>query len=272
MRATISKANQSDAEAAFDDALKVFEEPVEEEPVEEVKPPAEEGEEAEEAEEEDGEKKPEPVKVKPLPKVYVVVAPSGSSDIASAATTAICNSATDGTKPAKMTVLDAMELFQAGKYSPELEEALHRASFAATAPDDLPMKLWLDIFNEAFEASSNPLGPFLIKNFPTPSAMAEGPKARDQFSWLSSVANLSGILHVHLSENTFRRCCSDVPADANQYQRYDAEVHDQMLKQYGKSLICECFVDVDSPEAVTAAVCSGFLKYMSQEIEQSRSP
>merc|ERR1711920_349351 len=99
------------------------------------------------------------------------------------------------------TVVDANAIFKPGKHSTAIEDALHRASFTAEAPDCLPAKLWVDLFTEAFSSSSNPMGPFVITNFPTACAVTgRGPTVRDQFCMLESIASLGGIFHCHLTD------------------------------------------------------------------------
>merc|ERR1711920_102212 len=167
------------------------------------------------------------------------------------------------------TVVDANAIFKPGKHSTAIEDALHRASFTAEAPDCLPAKLWVDLFSEAFATSANPMGPFLITNFPTMSAVTSGlgPTVRDQFCMLQGIATLGGILHVHLSDDSYTSCCSNSPEDLQMYKQYDAEVSDQIMKQFEKERICECNVDSVGDTAISKAAqqaCTDFLSFLEK--------
>lgn len=205
------------------------------------------------------------VREKLVPKAYVVIAPSGESDIGALITDLVCTSVKSNDRPVKFTVIDAMAIFQPGKHSTAIEDDLHKASFTAGAVDCLPAKLWTDLFNEAFSTSASPMGPFLITNFPTMSSMAGGPTVRDQFCMLESIARLGGILHVHLADESYTSCCSSSPEDLQKYKHFDAEVQDQITKQYDRERICDCSIDSIGESATAKAtqkVCADFVSFL----------
>jgi len=207
------------------------------------------------------------VKAKLVPKAYVVVAPSGDVDFGSLVASSVCTTATasGGAKPAKFTVVDCAELFQAGKHSPHLEDALHKASFTADAPDCLSFDLWTKLFSEAFASAANPMGPFLITNFPSASALSSGPSIRDQFGIIESLAILGGILHVRTTDEVFAKCCSGRPADLEQRKLLEAAVQDQISKQYDKNKICDCLLESvsEGPKGAVKAAAA-LLEFMQK--------
>merc|ERR1712217_582754 len=200
-----------------------------------------------------------------LPKAYVLVVPSGEIGFDSLVTSGIC---TAGTKD-KFTVIDTMETFRRGGHSAELEEKLHKASFTASGSDCLPAQLWVDLFQEAFAASANPSGPFLITNFPTPSSVTNmGPTVRDQFCMLEGIAVLQGILHVRLMEGAFATCTPEGSLDFGAQQVFDDKVNSQILTQYDKDRICEVTIDniPDGGEnAAAQIVCDSFLGFLQKQ-------
>jgi hypothetical protein len=211
----------------------------------------------------------EAVRAKLVPKAYVVVAPAGEIDIGASLTDLVCTSGKRNDRPAKFTVVDALAIMQPGKHSTAIEDALHKASFTADAKDCLPAKLWVDLFSEAFAASANPMGPFLITNFPTIAAVTSGcgPTVRDQFCMLEGVASLGGILHAHLTDESYTSCCSANPDDLQQYKQFDAEVQDQIMKQFDRERICECSIDGIGESAMSKAVqkaCMDFLSFLDK--------
>merc|ERR1719450_906433 len=86
-----------------------------------------------------------------LPKVYIVVGPSGVSDFSNLVAGAIC--ASKGKKMSKYTVIDSATCFAKGSHSAALEKKLAKATFSASAPDCVPVSLWLECFGEAIAKS-----------------------------------------------------------------------------------------------------------------------
>jgi len=207
----------------------------------------------------------EMAKTKFVPKAYVVIAPSTDVDFGKMVTSALCTTGTLGSKPTKFTVLDTVELFMQGRHSSAIEDALHKASFSTTAPDCLPSDLWMQVFQEAFATSANPMGPFLITNFPTASALsASGTSIRDQFNMLGSLTSLGGILHVRLTDEVLRQCSSEEARALETRKALQSHVQDQISKQYSKDLICNFVVDdlsVGAP-AVASKACATFLAFL----------
>jgi len=206
------------------------------------------------------------VKGKMMPTVHVVVAPVGEADFAGAVADGICASgAGAGARQAKMTVLNTKTLFKPGKHSPAIEESLQRALFTAPAPDCLPSKLWVDIFSEAFATSANPMGPFIVTNFPTASAASGGPTIRDQFCLLAGIASFGGILHVRLTDKAFGGIVSATPADFDAYSALDAQVQDQMQKQFDKERVCEVSITEGDRAKAAQKASSEFLAYLQSQ-------
>mmetsp|Transcript_66682 Transcript_66682/g.171704 ORF Transcript_66682/g.171704 Transcript_66682/m.171704 type:complete len:1489 (-) Transcript_66682:73-4539(-) len=212
------------------------------------------------------------VRKKLLPRVYVVVAPQGTGNFSGAIADSICTSLTLGGRQQKCTLIDCSQLFQPGGHSAALEDALYKASFTAEAPDCLPTKLYVELLQEAFTTSANPMGTFLVTNFPTPSAMvATPPTVRDQFCILESLASVEGMLHVALTESAFQLLCSASPEETAAYFTCENLVHEQMLVQLDGAKVCECAVDGDRGVAeqeskkAAAKVCSEFQAFLEKK-------
>jgi adenylate kinase family enzyme/nucleoside diphosphate kinase len=185
------------------------------------------------------------IKKRLMPKVFVLVCPSGSAPFSSMVADVLC---TKG----KYTILDCNDIVSSGGHSPELEERLTKTLRTAEAPDALPASLWTALFEEAFAKSANPMGTFLVTNFPTPCAVRSCPTIRDQFCMLESISVLGGILHVSLSEEAFKQCCSESAEALSDYQVFDQSVKDQALAQFAESSICEATVE-DAKNSKSAA-------------------
>lgn len=213
----------------------------------------------------------EKVKEMMLPKAYVLVMPAGEIGFGDLVTTCICTTTKggkEGARPQKFTVIDTTEIFEPGRHSPEIEDRLHKALFTAEAPDCLPAKLWVDLFQEAFSTSATPMGPFLITNFPTASALTgNGPAIRDQFCMLDSIVVLGGILHVTLREDAFNACCPDRTLDFDDQQQFDFKVKDQILKQYNEKRLCEALIETipNGAEKAAEKVCAQFLTFLDTD-------
>jgi len=200
--------------------------------------------------------KPEDVtdmaKKKLMPTVYVLMSPSACSKMVadSICTSAMAASAED--LPPKFTVLDASMICKKGGGSPALEEALTRASFNAPTPDCLPVKLWADLLLEFFAKSPNPMGTFLLTNFPTPSTVGAGETIRDQLAVIESVATVAGFAHVKLSAGSFASMISQDPMDFETYQSFDTTVYDQILAQFGPKYLMDFAVQEGEAAKETA--------------------
>mmetsp|Transcript_102777 Transcript_102777/g.219818 ORF Transcript_102777/g.219818 Transcript_102777/m.219818 type:complete len:1208 (+) Transcript_102777:28-3651(+) len=195
-----------------------------------------------------------------LPKVYIVVGPAGMSDFSNLVASSIC--APKSGKTSKYTVIDSSKCFAKGGRSAALEDKLAKASFAASAPDCVQDSLWLELFAEAIATSANPMGTFLVTNFPTPSCLTNGPTIRDQFSMLESISTFAGIIHLKLSDLAFSDACSRVPEDAEMYAMFEEKVQQSILVQYGGSIICECHVDnATDPDQAAAKVATQFMSF-----------
>merc|ERR1712151_1368150 len=126
-------------------------------------------------------------------------------------------------------VLDCAKLLSRGDHTPELEAQLTKSLKTAELPDALPAQLWKALFQEAFAKSANPMGTFIITNFPTPCSMRSSPTIRDQFCMLESISVLRGILQVTLSEAAFSQCCSESHDALAEYLAFEQCVKDQTV-------------------------------------------
>jgi adenylate kinase family enzyme len=120
------------------------------------------------------------IRAKLLPKVYILVAPSGRAEFSRLIANTICATRREGRKQTKLTVIDSDVLFRAGGHSRQIEDRLSKAAFTADAPDALPAPLWKDLFNEALQAAANPMGTFLLTNFPIPCCTTLSPTIQNR--------------------------------------------------------------------------------------------
>eukprot|EP00437_Effrenium_voratum_P048713 CAMPEP_0181525952 /NCGR_PEP_ID=MMETSP1110-20121109/69233_1 /TAXON_ID=174948 /ORGANISM="Symbiodinium sp., Strain CCMP421" /LENGTH=1445 /DNA_ID=CAMNT_0023656773 /DNA_START=54 /DNA_END=4392 /DNA_ORIENTATION=- len=204
------------------------------------------------------------IQQKLLPTVYILLAPGGMSEFGNLVGEKICTLSTAGgiedALPTKYTVIDAMAICKRGNHEPAVEDALAKASFNADTPDNLPMKVWAELLKEAFMKSANPMGTFLLTNYPTDSSIKNN-IVRDQFAVVESLATLAGVLHVKLGAAAFACLCSTEAEVQTAYDSADAKVHDQALAQFGQAALMECLLQ-EATDAATAAhkVATQFFK------------
>lgn len=208
------------------------------------------------------------IRSKLLPKVYVLVAPSGKADFSSIIANAICTSRREGKKAAKFTIIDSTTLFKAGGHGSALEDKLAKAAYTADAPDAVPAPLWKELFTEALQTSANPMGTFIVTNFPTPCCLTSTPTIRDQFSMLESISTFMGIVHVKVSQTAYQRCVGS--ADYDMYSTFESQVKDATLVQFGTDKIKECVVDQINNVAEAAQVVAADFLTFQEKAEQSR--
>jgi len=200
-----------------------------------------------------------------LPRVYVVMAPSGRTDFSGLIASSICTTKQEGKRASKFTVVNSEDLFKCGGHGTAIEDKLSKAAFTAETLDQLPAPLWVELFTEALAQSANPMGTFLVTNFPTPCSVKSTPTIRDQFGMLESITTFMGILRVKLTEGAYARYCSENPADWVAYEAFDDIVYDTNLKQFSASLICDCVVeDMGKPEEAAKRVASQFLEFQDK--------
>lgn len=172
----------------------------------------------------------------------------------------------------KFTIIDSDSLFKSGGHSSAIEDKLSKAAFTAAAPDAVPAPLWKELFTEALQASANPMGSFIVTNFPTPCSVTSSPTIRDQFSMLESICTFMGIIHVKVAENAYHRCVGS-RGEASEYEAYDSfetQVKNATLVQFGADKIKECIVDqVGSAEEAAKTVAADFLAFQEKS-EQTR--
>merc|ERR1719486_1428030 len=138
------------------------------------------------------------------PKAYIVISPLTSASVGKHVGAAICSiSKVVDKKPVKFSLLDTDVLCKKGGHSQEIEEELTKVSMTAASPDALPVPLWTSLIKEAFTRSSNPLGNFVISNFPTACSTKGFPSVRDQFGILESLCTLQGIVFVNFTEDAY---------------------------------------------------------------------
>lgn len=195
------------------------------------------------------------IQQKLMPTVYVILSPGTEPDFGNLVAETICTMSTAGgledALPSKYTILDAMAICKSSGHSPAVEDAIAKASFTAETPDSLPVKVWAEIWKEAFLKSADPMGTFLLTNFPTASSVKSN-TVRDQLSVVESVSSLAGILHVKLGAAAFASFCSTDDEKLEVYSAFDAQVHDQTLAQFGPGRITECLLN-EATDSSTAA-------------------
>jgi adenylate kinase family enzyme/nucleoside diphosphate kinase len=208
------------------------------------------------------------IRNKLLPKVYVLVAPAGQVDFSSIIANTICTSRREGKRAAKVTIIDSNSLFKPGGHSSAIEDKLSKAAFTADSPDSVPAPLWKELLVEALQASANPMGTFLVTNFPTPCCMTSAPSIRDQFSMLESISTFMGILHVTVADTAYPRCVGS--GDFAQYATLDSQIQDASLVQFGAEKIKQCTIDqISSITEAANAVAADFMAFQ-EKAEQSR--
>jgi len=203
-----------------------------------------------------------------LPKVYVLVAPNGKTDFSGLIANTICTSRREGKRPVKFTIIDCEALFKPGGHTPAIEDKLSKAAFAAEASDTVAAPLWRDLFTEALQASANPMGTFIVTNFPTPCSVTSTPTIRDQFSMLESISSFMGIVHVKVTENSFAQCVAS--GDYSAYDNFESQVKNATLVQFGADRIKECVIDgVTSTQEAAQLVAADFMAFQ-EKAEQAR--
>jgi len=206
-----------------------------------------------------------------LPKVYVLVAPSGSLDFSSLIANAICTERKEGARPVKFTIINSDSLFKPGGHTKEIEEKLSKAAFMADTPDSVPASLWKELFTEALQQSANPMGSFIVTNFPTACCLTSSPTVRDQFSMLESISTFMGVMHVQVSETAFARCCGNGKGDAfADYSEFSLQVNKKIVEQFGSEKIKECIIDqVGNADEAAKTAAADFLSF-HEKAEQVR--
>jgi len=201
-----------------------------------------------------------------LPRVYVILAPSGLKDFSGKLVEAICTSKR-GAKRVKFTAVDSEKLFVRGCHSAKIEDELLKASLTAKAPDSLTAKLWSQLYSEAFSNSPNPMGNFLIFNFPSPSATQSGPgpAIRDQFHVLESISQFMGILCVKLGESAFAEFCSEEAEALDKYTAFSEEVTEQIAMQFPGNKICDVEIEeAKNTQDAVKKVVSSFVAFQEK--------
>jgi len=183
-------------------------------------------------------------------KAYVVVSPLTNAAVGKHVGAAICSiSKVVDKKPVKFSLLDTDVLCKKGGHSQEIEEELTKVSMTAASPDALPVPLWTSLIKEAFTRSPNPLGNFVIANFPTACSTKSYPSVRDQFDILESLCTLQGIIFVKFTEDAYSKFGIDA-ASAQAYQDYMNKVEEYIDVQYGKVETLKVFkTEIDGASA-----------------------
>lgn len=204
------------------------------------------------------------------PKVYMILAPNGACNFANLVAQTICTSSTAGgledAVPVKYTVVDALAMCKRGGHEPAVEDALGKASFNANTPDNLPINVWAEVLKEAFMTSANPMGTFLLINFPAPSSITNN-NVRDQLAVVESLSTLAGILHVKVGAAAYACFCSTEPESLTAYEGDDDKVHNQTLAQFGPAYLMECLIQeaTDGPLAAQKVAAHFFKELSSRE-------
>lgn len=202
------------------------------------------------------------------PRSYVIVAPSGLCDFGNAAAEKICTAKGDpAALPVKYSVVNSSELVKPARRSADLEDRLAKAAFAAEASDSLPVNLMVDLLKDSFATSANPMGTFLVTNYPTPCATAPyGTTIRDQFHLLEEASNVMGIFFVKMSDDAFTKLISPVPEDLSAYQALELQLSMHVNKegkgQFDSHRVCEYVVESgDNVDDVLAKVAEEFQSF-----------
>mmetsp|Transcript_97952 Transcript_97952/g.153175 ORF Transcript_97952/g.153175 Transcript_97952/m.153175 type:complete len:1502 (-) Transcript_97952:162-4667(-) len=211
----------------------------------------------------------EEIRSRLLPKVYVLVAPSGKLDFSSLVANAVCTERKDGGRPPKFSIVDADAIFRPGGHSAAIEEKLVKAAFTSEAPDTVSASLWKELFIEALKKSSSPMGPFIVTNFPTPCSLTSSPTVRDQFSMLESVSTFMGIFHVKVGEAAYQ-CCVDQATNYAAYADSQGEVQKKTIEQFGAERMKECIIDQCSSAYEAAKIAAADFLAFYEKAEQTR--
>jgi len=210
----------------------------------------------------------EQIRKRLMPKVYVLVAPSGKNDFSRLIANTICTSRREGSRPVKFTIIDCETLFSAGGHSSAIEDKIRKASFTADTPDSVQAPLWKELFTEALQGSANPMGTFIVTNFPTPCCTTSAPTIRDQFSMLESICTFMGIVHVKVTDRAYPRCVAS--DDYSLYDSFESQVKNATLVQFGADKIKECVIDeADTAADAAKIVADDFLSFQ-EKAEQAR--
>lgn len=207
------------------------------------------------------------IRKKLLPQVFAVIAPSGAKDIGDVVATKICSlPAKDGARPTKMAVIDAKALLTRGGHSSEIEDALRKAEVAG---GEVPVSLWQSLFLEAFASSANPLGSFIVINFPKQPTGRHGLTIRDQLALLENVASLAGVVRVGVPDGLFAQAISRSAEDLQAYRAFEDKAYKGVLSQLGPHMLVDTALSkASSPEEwlgeVAAKAAADFRAYQER--------
>jgi len=209
-----------------------------------------------------------------LPKVYVLVAPARfrGAEFSRLIANTICTARREGSKQMKLTVIDSSSIFRPGGHSSAIEDRLSKAAFTASAPDAVPAPLWIDIFREALQSSANPMGDFLVTNFPTPCCMNSTLTIRDQFAMLKSISTFMGAVHVKVTADAANPVLYNAGFDKLKdfdYASFDDQVRSITLVQNEAEKLS--FMQVDEAKSVDETVRTVAAEFSSfrEKAEQS---
>jgi adenylate kinase family enzyme len=170
------------------------------------------------------------LKKKLMPKTFVVVAP-GARQFGRALGAGLTTGAPRGQT---FTLINAESLPRRGNHSAEIEEELARYALVpgevpgqAQAP--LPTQMWVKLFAEAFANSADPLGSFVVVNFPTLTSVAGFPTPRDQLDALEQISSLEGLVSIEfVTDLALRKFCFGDGNEAalSEYKAYAAQVNE----------------------------------------------
>jgi len=209
-----------------------------------------------------------------LPKVYVLLAPQGRQ-FAKNVASAMCRGPKQrgsGRTPAKYTLIDAEALVKRGGHSAEIEEELAKLALlppeASGRPTPVSPSLWTKLFEEFFAKSADPLGNFVVVNYPSITYAATGyPTPRDLFDVLESVASLEGFVSTAFASESSLAQLSLADTAATEYKNFAAKVLEFVILQYdadGKVAQLELDEEDTSVGAVSERVVSEFFKHYAE--------
>lgn len=189
-----------------------------------------------------------------LPKVYLIVAPTGKVDLGAMMAELICTSPpVDVNVPRRCSVIDASQLCTRGGHSPAVEDVLRKAAARGEPAGCLPPDVWAALFAEAFAKSPDPTGVFLVINYPVMTSRP-GYTVQDQLALLHSVSQLKSIACLAASQAAYSDYCSTQPEDYEAYQTFISKVSDQVITQFGEELLQSSTISGPSGYEVQAQV------------------
>jgi len=174
-----------------------------------------------------------------LPKVYLVVAPSGKVDMGAMMAEMLSTLSSQ-----KIPVIDASQLCTRGGHSPAIEDALRKAAARGEPTGCLPPDVWAALFTEAFAKSADPTGNFVVINYPVMTTRP-GYTVQDQLALLPTISSLKAVSVLQVRNEVLYEFYSPRLEDVDSYNSSVSKVVDQVMLQFGEDTLH--LVSVDGP-------------------------